>query len=241
MEAEIPVDVGRKEKSSAGLAEELLALGFPRDILTALEPAIAATRLVRYAPGDIIYHQGTEVDILFVIRSGRIKLLNYLENGRSRIVRLHNRGSVIGLNGLLGEPHTHTAVATAEVVVYQVPMHLIKVITDEDPDTYSRLLEIWHEYLNMADTWITDFSTGAIRGRVARLLLFLVETDIDSGPSEVALLTVEEMAEILGVTPESVSRIMADMKRKKILQAIEGESAERYLCNIKSLLRTSKQ
>ena len=29
MEAEIPVDVGRKEKTSAGLAEELLALGFP--------------------------------------------------------------------------------------------------------------------------------------------------------------------------------------------------------------------
>ena len=92
----------------------------------------------------------------------------------------------------------------------------------------------------MADTWITDFSTGAIRGRVARLIRFLVENDEASGPREVSLLTVDEMADVLGVTAESVSRVMADMKRRKILQSI-SDQPDFYRCNIEILLKETEQ
>lgn len=216
--------------------EELIKLGFSRETLDAMAPAISATRLVHYQPGDTLYHENDPVEVLYVVSNGLIKLLNYLENGRARIVRLHNRSSVIGLNGLMDEPHAHTAIAIDELSIFEIPMHLIKTIKDEDLDTYCQLLEYMNEYLNVADTWITDFSTGAIRGRVARLLRFLIETDENTGPTEVTLLTVEEMADILGVTPESVSRVMADFKRKKILLAIDGEIPERYRCAMDGLL-----
>jgi CRP/FNR family transcriptional regulator len=224
----------------AGPIEELAELGFTKETLAALAPAIAATRLVVYEAGDTIYHEATAIDSLYVIQSGRIKLLHHLENGRTRIVRLHNRGSVIGINGLMDDLHSHTAIAIDNVLIYQIPMCLIKLVKEESPDTYGQLLEYWHEYLNIADTWIIDFSTGAIRGRVARLLRHLVETDEGTGPSEVIALTVEEMADVLGVTPESVSRIMADLKRKKILQAIDN-SQDHYRCNMEYLLREAEQ
>jgi CRP/FNR family transcriptional regulator, anaerobic regulatory protein len=141
----------------------------------------------------------------------------------------------------MGEVHQHTAVAIDDVILHQIPMPLIKSIKDSDPDTYSSLLEYWHEYLNMADRWNMDFSTGAILGRVARLVKFLVGTDDNTGPFEVTLLTVDEMAEILGVTPESVSRSMASLKRKKILQLIDDEIPDHYRCNIKQLLREAEK
>lgn len=224
-------------RSQTEMLDELVSLGFSRNTLSALSPAINATRLVSYAAGDTLFHEGAGVDALYVIRKGRIKLLNYLENGRARIVRLHKRKSIIGLNGLLDEPHGHTAMAIDEVTLYQIPMHLIKTVTAQDAEAYSQLLEHWHEYLQLADTWITDFSTGAIRARVARLLQFLIETEEDSGPCEVVLLTVEEMAGILGVTPESVSRTMADMKRRKILQAVGADNPDRYRCDMQRLSR----
>jgi CRP/FNR family transcriptional regulator len=217
--------------------KELVELGFCVDTLASLRPAIAETQLVRYAPKDTVYHEASDVEALYVIREGRIKLLNYLENGRTRIVRLHNRGSIIGLNGLMDEVHTHSAVAIDEVKVFQIPMHLIKTAKDEDPDAYCQLLEYWHQYLKIADAWITDFSTGAIRSRVARLIRFLVETDEATGSSEVTLLTVEEMAETLGVTPESVSRVMADLKRKNTLQAVEEGLPNHYWCDLKAIER----
>jgi len=219
--------------------EQLIAIGFSREMLDALDAAIAATKLVHHAPGDIIYREATGITALYVIRNGRIKLLNYTESGRARIVRLHNRGSIIGLNGLMEDTHAHTAVAIDEVSTYQIPMHLIRTVRDNDLNTYCRLLEYWHEYLQMADTWITDFSTGAIRGRVARLLRYLVETNDATGPREVSMLTVEEMAEILGVTPESVSRTMASLKRENILQV--SEQADHYRCNLQQLLREAEK
>ncbi len=228
-------------RSDGDTIEELIALGLPRETLAALGSAIAATQLVRHTPGTTIYHEATDIEALYVIHKGRIKLVNYLENGRARIVRLHNRGSIVGLNGLLDEMHTHTAIAIDDVLIYQIPMHLIKVIKDEDMDTYCQLLEYWHEYLHMADTWITEFSTGAIRGRVARLVRFLLESDEGTEPGNVTLLTVEEMADILGVTPESVSRTMADLKRKKILQSVDASIPDRYQCNMKKLSREAEQ
>ena len=54
--------------------------------------------------------------------------------------------------------------------------------------------------------------------RVARLLKYLAELEYDKPLDRVELLTVCEMAEILGVTQESVSRILATFKRRAILQ-----------------------
>ena len=213
------------------IVEDLIDLGFCQANKPSLAPAIESTRPVQYEPGDTLYHEKSHVEFIHIIRDGRVKMLNYLENGRSRIVRLHNRGSIIGLNGMVDEPYTHTAIAIDDVNVYQVPIHLIKSIKDNDPESYCVLLEYWHEYLSMADTWITEFSTGAIRGRVARLILFLIENDNDTGPKDVTLLTVEEMADILGVTPESVSRVMAEFKRKKVLCHIDDDAPDLFRCD----------
>lgn len=243
MQAETSADNSSadKEGSNAELINELISLGFSRQALAALPSAVEATRLVAYSAGQTIFHEEDEVDALYVVRDGRIKLLNYLENGRERIVRLHNKSSILGLNGLMDEPHAHEAVAIDDVFIYQIPMRLIVGVKNKDTDTYSHLLEHLQQDLNMADTWITDFSTGAIRARVARLLSFLVDNDVDTGPCEVTLLTVEEMANILGVTPESVSRVMADMKRKNILWEISSETPECFHCDIDLLKSEADQ
>jgi CRP/FNR family transcriptional regulator len=220
---------------------ELTELGISIDRVSGLEPTIAATRLVKYPAGDTLFRYGDDVDALFVIRSGRIKLLNFLENGKARIVRLHNRGSILGLNGLLNEVHTHTAVAIDTVQAYLLPLRLIKSIKNDDPDSYNHLLEHWHEYLNIADTWITDFSTGSIRGRVARLILYLARTDETAAATDVDLLTVEEMAEILGVTPESVSRVVADFKRNGILESKAEESLHQFHYKLNMLEEEAEQ
>jgi CRP/FNR family transcriptional regulator len=216
------------------LVDELNAIGLSRDVLNAIAPALKLASLVHYAENEKIYDSGDAIEALYVVRDGRIKLLNYLENGRARIIRLHSRGAIIGLNGLIEDCHTHSAEAVNDVEVYRIPLQKIRSIRDDDAETYSHLLEYWHQYLDMADTWITDFSTGGIRGRVARLLQFLIDTDEAKGSCSLTLIKVEEMADILGVTPESVSRTMADMKRSGILENDPG-NPERYRCDIRRL------
>jgi CRP/FNR family transcriptional regulator len=216
------------------LVAELNALGLSMGVLDAIAPALKLASLVHYAEGDKIYDSGDTIEALYVVRDGRIKLLNYLENGRARIIRLHSRGAIVGLNGLIEDCHTHSAEAANDVEAYRIPLQMIRSIRDDDAETYSHLLEYWHQYLDMADKWITDFSTGGIRGRVARLLQFLIDTDEATGSCSLTLIKVEEMADILGVTPESVSRTMAEMKRSGILESDE-KSPEQYRCDVRRL------
>jgi CRP/FNR family transcriptional regulator len=51
---------------------------------------------------------------------------------------------------------------------------------------------------------------------VARLIRYLARLD-EGDSTSVHLPTVREIGEILGVRPESVSRVLADMKRRSVL------------------------
>lgn len=229
-----------QDLSAENTRDELARLGIKLDRITAMAPALAAARLVNYSSGDTLFRYGEAVEALTVIRNGRVKLLHFLANGKTRIVRLHNRGSILGLNGLVNEVHSHTAVAIDDVEAYLIPVNLLLSLKSDDPESCNQLLEHWHEYLAIADTWITDFSTGSIRGRVARLILYLTEAD-GAPEQDVNLLTVEEMAEILGVTPESVSRVMADFKRKRILISQEEEQSHCFHCDLQRLEQEAEQ
>jgi CRP/FNR family transcriptional regulator len=207
------------------LVQELASLGFLDEPTLLEQPSLLNSLSSQsYRPGEAIYVNGEESRTLFIISRGLVKLMSYMPNGRSRIVRLHRRGSMIGLDGLMDEDHEHTAIAVDEVNTYQIPHAQLQRWKQEEPQLYAQLLEKWYQYLNYADTWITDFSTGSVKGRVARLISFLANFEADTGPLVVELLTTEEMSEILGVTPESVSRVVAEFKREGVLRAIENNA-----------------
>lgn len=172
----------------------------------------------QFGAQDILYHESDQVYSVYVIKAGLVKLLSYLPNGRARIVRLHSAGDVLGLEGLLGQSYEHTAVAVGDVEVEHYPVHSLQRLHEQDPHALGQLLCHWHGHLIQADRWIADFSTGEIKPRVARLLRFLAELEYGEATDRVALLRVHEMADILGVTQESVSRILAVFKRSEILQ-----------------------
>ena len=198
-------------------------------------------KTVHYPAKNIIYNEGATVDKVIVIRSGMVKLVSHLPNGRARIVRVHSTGSWLGLCGLLGQPSQHTVIAVDDVDAYYIPVGKLLYIKSDNPHLYNRLLEHWFDYLQEADLWIAEFSTGVIKGRVARLVNFLSDIENNEVPNEVKLLTCEEMAEILGATPESVSRVLAEFKRKKVLYPSRFPGGDYYQRNVTALDAIARQ
>ena len=202
---------------------------------------LKSARRARFLPRQVVYREGEQADTVYAIRSGLVKLISYLPNGKGRIVRLYGRGIWIGLEGLLRQPYEHTAVAIEDVEVYRLRTHTLRLLERDDVQHHVHLMSKWHQHLLEADMWISEFSTGPIRPRVARLLGFLSRVEDRSASGSVKLLTCDEMAAILGVTPESVSRVLAEFKRSGILCALESSQPELYRCDASALERVAWQ
>ncbi len=165
-------------------------------------------------PGKKLYRAGDKAEKMFTIRSGLIKLVQYLPDGSQRIVRLMRTSDVIGLEGLLDQVYEHDAVVMQAAEVCCLPVAVVRTLSAENPRLQTELLNRWQRALHEADAWITELSTGSARQRVARLLLRLARGQENS---ECQLFGREDMGAMLGITTETASRIIAEFKRQSLL------------------------
>ena len=165
-------------------------------------------------PGDMLYRTGQRGDRMFTIRSGLVKLVQFLPDGSQRIVRLMRTTDVVGLEALLGDPYEHDAVVMQATEACCLPVAVVKSLGEQNPRLHHELLARWQRALRDADAWITHLSTGSAKQRVARLLLRLAK---DEENSECELFGREDMGAMLGITTETASRTIAEFKRQSLL------------------------
>jgi CRP-like cAMP-binding protein len=164
--------------------------------------------------GSTLYRAGDKGDRLFTIRSGVLKLVQYLPDGNQRIVRLSRSSDVIGLEAILGHPYQHDAVVLQPTQACSLPVSVVQALSETNPALHKELLSRWQHALTEADAWLTELSTGSAKQRVARLLLRLVK---DEETSECDLFSREDMGAMLGITTETTSRVIASFKRESLL------------------------
>lgn len=192
---------------------------------------------LQYEPGASLYHAGDEGAALFTVRSGLVKLVQYLPDGSQRIVRLLRRGDTAGLEVLLGEAYEHAAVVLRPALVCRLPRDVVSRLSVETPRLHTQLMKRWHNNVKQADEWLTGLSTGSARSRVARLFLHLAEVEpACAGAPEVELFSREDLGAMLGVTTETASRVVAEFKRGGIVT--EGKT-NRFRCDLDALRRTA--
>jgi CRP-like cAMP-binding protein len=196
-----------------------------------------------YRAGTPLYHTGDEPGTLFIVRSGLIKLETVLPDGSYRIVRLIRRADLLALEGYLGRPCDHTAIALADAEVCKVPWPVVQEVMGRSPDLLPQILRHWHQTVQKADGWLTHYGQGSARQRVARFLLDLGDTasggvtdpasawriwpddSNNHDPTLVTLPTRDDVGAILGITKETASRLIADFFRAGLLTRLPGARA----------------
>lgn len=188
---------------------------------------------IAYEAGAVLYNSGDDGRAVYTVRSGLIKLVQYLPDGAQRIVRLLRPGDTLGLEVLVGDTYEHTAVVLRRALTCRIPREVVQRLSVETPRLHSQLMKRWHQSVRQADEWLTELSTGSARARVARLLLSQAEGANDQACE---LFSREDVGAMLGVTTETASRMIAEFRRSGVLTDLE---ANRYRCNIEELRRIS--
>jgi CRP-like cAMP-binding protein len=211
---------------SCSLRESVLFSGLKESDFKAIHQPIDQYIL---PPGAILYRAGDPGERMYTIRSGMIKLLQFLPDGSQRIVRLSKGTDVIGLEALLGQPYQHEAVVLQNTEICSLPVNVVRKLSEENPALHTELLKRWQLALSAADAWLTELSTGSAKQRIARLLIRMSQEHPDL---TCELFSREDMGSMLGVTTETASRTIAEFRRKGLLKDAGGN---RYSCNLEGL------
>jgi CRP-like cAMP-binding protein len=184
---------------------------------------------LNYSVGAPIYRAGEDGVSLYTVRTGLVKLSHYLPDGGQRIVRLLRSTGVLGLECLFATSYRHTAIVLQPAEVCRLPVSAIKRLLSKNQRLFHALMARWYQALSDSDRWITELSTGTARERAIRLLLWLSE--LESGDS-CTLFGREDLGAVLGLTTETASRAMAELKRQGL---IDEYSPNRFSCDIVGL------
>jgi CRP-like cAMP-binding protein len=165
---------------------------------------------------ETLYSANEPGEHTYIVRRGLVKLVQYSAGGAERIVRLVRRSECFGMEAVLGQPYRHTAVAISDCDLCQIPASKIREHQRDNPNFAMDLMRSMQDALDKADAFLLELSTGVAQARVARLMLFL-----SGGASgECPLITREEMGALLGLTTETASRAVAELRRQEVIQVI---------------------
>jgi CRP/FNR family transcriptional regulator len=180
-----------------------------------------------FPKGSILFVEGQEPRGVFIICNGRLKLSTTSSQGKSIIVRTAKEGEVIGLPSTLsGKPYDLTAEALQPVqtnfIRREAFLQFLQHHSEAALRTAEILSDIYHNTL--AEVRYLGLSASAAQ-KLARFLLDLLANEApENGRTRSTLtLTHREIAETIGASRETVTRLFAQFKQKGWIE-VHGSS-----------------
>lgn len=173
-----------------------------------LSPVI---RSRRYGPRAVVVERGEPGDSLFIVASGRLKVVLIGADGREVILSNLKQGDFFGEVALLdGGPRSGTVIGVDEGELFEITRDGFLRLLGREPRIAARLYRELCGRLRHANSMIGDLALLDVYGRIAHVLIEL-STSAARQNGECILTPRPKLAEIAGrasTTEETVSRVL---------------------------------
>lgn len=166
----------------------------------------------KYKKGNIVVLEQESGAALFVIISGKVKVVRMDEDGREVILSMFGPGEFFGEMSLLdGLARSASVVATVKSELFMIHRRDFLELLNEFPSVTISLLAELAMRLRKADMQIKSLSLKDAEGRVANVMLILADdvgvfrkgkVEIDDLPLQ------QDIANMAGTSRETVSRMI---------------------------------
>lgn len=176
----------------------------------------------QFAAGDLVYSMGDHQDGVWQVLSGLIALRVYTESGDVVLLRLATRGAVFGYRSFLtNEPRSCSAQAITPAELKHVPASMLARMMEREPRLGHALQLSMAEAFRDTQERILRMATQSARVKFLNLCAWLAEADGGSaaaGGFSVRLpITFQDIAQILSVSPETMSRTTRRLQADRII------------------------
>ncbi len=187
--------------------------------------AVAKSR--RYGKDDVVFHADESGDVFCLIREGQVKVTMISPEGKEIILSLLGPGDFFGEMALLDdEPRSATVVATEPLDLVTIWRSDFLSILQENFSITRKVFAELSRRLRTASNRIESLATMDVYGRLARFFLELAQESgksLDNGYVAVIRPTHQAIANMIGTSRETVSRLIHDLMRQNLLLS-EGKT-----------------
>ena len=175
-----------------------------------------------YPKGSLLYVEGEAARGVYVLCSGRVKLTTSSAEGRNLILRTAEAGELLGASAVISHREYETSVETVEPcqVNFIRAEDFLNMITNDKEAMLSAAVQLSADYFE-AQRELRTFGLARTTGeKLARLVLDWCATG-EKTPRGVrlkVLMTHEEIAQMIGTTRETVTRLLSDLKKNKLIE-----------------------
>lgn len=213
------IEIGAAEWSlpgrcaACGVRMASLCGGISASALDALH-RIGRRRVLRR--GEALIWQGDIAEQVGILHHGLLKLSASLEDGREQMLGLAFPADFVGAIGERPSSHCVTALTETELCVF--PRSALPAVVEAHPEIGQALLDRAYAELDQLRRWMLLLGRASAGERVASLLLQFAARGGCAPEAPVPLpLSRLQMAELLGLTIETVSRKLTAMKRAGVI------------------------
>jgi CRP-like cAMP-binding protein len=213
--------------------------GLPDEALRRVDASLQTRTFVK---GDRLFFENDPGHTMYVLREGYIKISKISADGREKTLAILRPPDFFGEMAILNnETRSATAEAMGEVTVYVMYRDDFMPLLQAHPEMAFNMIYTLSNRLREIDNEVQMLSFQSAQGRVAHVLLRLYRT----GPYEerdgvrVIAMTHQEVANLVGASRETVTRVLRELEDQKILRCLTREIHVLNLDSLEALLLTT--
>jgi CRP-like cAMP-binding protein len=194
-------------------------------VLESMSPADVAVfrrnlKLLKMKKGRELFREGTYPRAVFIIKRGKVKLVQRGQTGVETIVHIQGPGEILGYRPLLvGDKYPVSAETMEESAIYVIPAkHFLAALNQSAGLSNVLLRALSHEFTILVNK-IGSFAQKSVKERTALSLLILREKYRNpqvKGDVEIAL-SRHDLAAFVGTTIETIARILRRLREERII------------------------
>lgn len=180
-----------------------------------------AVRVARsLSAGTVVFRDGDEANTMFVIQSGRVRLLRDIEDGQQIIAEL-GPGDFFGeMSILVGRPRSSTAVVVEDAKVLELDARTFAELVKNHSEVAVRLLRTLAQRLDQANAVVEILTYRDPVDRVVHALSRFAEFDgrEASGGAILLPLDLPTLAGRIGLTQTEVAPVLRRLRRLSLIE-----------------------
>lgn len=196
-----------------------LPVALQQDDIIKLDEIVKRSRVLQ--KNEYIYRSMDSFTSVFAIRSGYVKTYQVTESGEEQITGFYFPGEIIGLDGIGKNHYVNNAKTLDSTALCEIPFSRFQELTMELPQLQTHFFQLMSQEITADQELITLLSKKTAEQRISTFLLTISARNSRrqlSAKSFSLPMSRTDMGNFLGLTVETVSRIMSKIAKAGLIK-----------------------